>query len=584
MNSSVNMSSMGIDPDAYRQESLENWGHVAAGWEERREWMMGNTAPVNSRLVERLDPQPGQTILEVGAGTGDLGLEVAERLAHGGRVISTDFAPEMVEVARRQSKARNLTNVEHRVLDAEAMDLADDAVDGVVCRWAYMLMADPATALKETRRVLRPGGRLAFAVWRTAERNPWQAVPGMTLLQRGPERPGSSPLERPDASANWSPAQASPSPSWRSSLSRTATRTPTTCGARSSSSVGSGAPSTCCPPTSARRRGPRSCRRWLLTGTKTGRIPLPPRRGSRWRVDTAAARLQRQLRQAQDGDQRDRSQWRRDHEDELNRVDDVGPGRRPERLDAALRCMHPGPRGEDGAEHRGADCAAERTEKARGGGGDAELAALHAVLHRDDQHLGDHAEPEAEDHETDARGRLRGIARQRRQQAERRRHQRQAGDREALVAPGAGDAATGQRRGEREADHHRDQQQPGLRGAGVGRRLHEQRYEHGDREQRGSPEEQRRACDRHRPRAQEVEGDDWIGGPPFADDQGTGQEHGAGDQSENGPGVPGVAVAAPDADEHQRARRAGEQRRAVGVEWTLGPLGLGRREPEAVAD
>jgi len=87
MNSSVNMSSMGIDPDAYRQESLENWGHVAAGWEERREWMMGNTAPVNSRLVERLDPQPGQTILEVGAGTGDLGLEVAERLAHGGGVI-----------------------------------------------------------------------------------------------------------------------------------------------------------------------------------------------------------------------------------------------------------------------------------------------------------------------------------------------------------------------------------------------------------------------------------------------------------------------------------------------------------------
>lgn len=194
MNSSVNMSSMGIDPDTYRQESLENWGHVAAGWEERREWLMGNTAPVNSRLVERLDPQPGQTILEVGAGTGDLGLEVAERLAQGGRVISTDFAPEMVEVARRQSKARDLTNVEHRVLDAEAMDLADDAVDGVVCRWAYMLMADPATALRETRRVLRPGGRLAFAVWRTAERNPWQAVPGMTLVQRGhmpPPVPGA---------------------------------------------------------------------------------------------------------------------------------------------------------------------------------------------------------------------------------------------------------------------------------------------------------------------------------------------------------------------------------------------------------
>jgi SAM-dependent methyltransferase len=109
-------------------------------------------------------------------------------------VISTDFAPEMVDVARRQSEARGLTNVEHRVLDAERMDLDDDSVDGVVCRWGYMLMADPAAALRETRRVLRDGGRLAFAVWGAPDRNPWVAVPGMTLVQRGhmpPPEPGA---------------------------------------------------------------------------------------------------------------------------------------------------------------------------------------------------------------------------------------------------------------------------------------------------------------------------------------------------------------------------------------------------------
>jgi ubiquinone/menaquinone biosynthesis C-methylase UbiE len=187
------MPAMGIDHDTYRQESLENWGQVAPGWGERREWMLDNTARVNAWLVDKVDPQPGQTILEVGAGPGDLGLQVAERLG-GGRVISTDFAPEMVELARRQGEARGLTNVEYRVLDAERMDLADDAVDGVVCRWAYMLMADPAAALAETRRVLRPGGPLAFAVWRTAEHNPWQAVPGTTLVQRGhrpPPEPGA---------------------------------------------------------------------------------------------------------------------------------------------------------------------------------------------------------------------------------------------------------------------------------------------------------------------------------------------------------------------------------------------------------
>jgi SAM-dependent methyltransferase len=193
---------MAIDRETYRRESLENWGNVARGWGERREWMLENTAPVNARLVEKADPQPGQTILEIGAGPGELGLEIAERLVDG-RVISTDFAPEMVELVRHQGEARGLRNVEYRVLDAESMDLPDDSVDGVVCRWAYMLMADPAAALAETRRVLRPGGRLAFAVWRTADRNPWQAVPGMTLVERGhrpapvPGQPGIFALGEP---------------------------------------------------------------------------------------------------------------------------------------------------------------------------------------------------------------------------------------------------------------------------------------------------------------------------------------------------------------------------------------------------
>jgi SAM-dependent methyltransferase len=185
---------MAIDRDAYREQSLETWGKMARGWEDRREWLMDITRPVNEWLVEKVHPRPGQTVLEVAAGTGDLGFAVAERVGQDGRVISTDFAPEMVDVARRQGEARELTNVEHRVLDAERMDLDDNSVDGVVCRWGFMLMADPGAALRETRRVLRGGGPLAFAVWMTPDRNPWAAVPGMTMVQRGhmpPPEPGA---------------------------------------------------------------------------------------------------------------------------------------------------------------------------------------------------------------------------------------------------------------------------------------------------------------------------------------------------------------------------------------------------------
>ena len=195
---------MGIDLGAYREQSRETWGQMASGWEDRREWLMEVTGRVNSWILDKADPQPGQTVLEVAAGTGDLGFYVAERVGDEGRLISTDFAPEMVEVARRQGERLGLANVEYRELDAESMDLEDDTVDRVVCRWGYMLMADPAAALKETRRVLRDGGPLAFAVWATPDRNPWATVPGMTLVQRGhmpapePGMPGIFAMGEPD--------------------------------------------------------------------------------------------------------------------------------------------------------------------------------------------------------------------------------------------------------------------------------------------------------------------------------------------------------------------------------------------------
>lgn len=176
---------MSPDLDAYREQSLQTWGEMARGWEERSEWMTDLTGAVNEWIVAQADLQPGQTTLDVAAGPGDLGFRAAERVGPEGTVLSTDFAPEMVEVARRVGAARGIDNVEYRVLDAERMDLDNDSVDRVVCRWGYMLMADPAAALRETRRVLRDGGALALAVWAGPDRNPWASLPAMTMVQRG---------------------------------------------------------------------------------------------------------------------------------------------------------------------------------------------------------------------------------------------------------------------------------------------------------------------------------------------------------------------------------------------------------------
>jgi SAM-dependent methyltransferase len=182
-----------VNRDEQRQVSLGNWSAIAPGWERTRKERETFAAPVTEWLVRELAPQPGDTVLELAAGQGDVGFEVAAVLGESGRLISTDFSPAMAEIARRRSAELGLTNVEHRILDAEQIELADDSVDGVLCRWGYMLMPDPPAALAETRRVLRPGGRLAFSVWSSGERNPWISVAGRILVAHGhmpPPEPG----------------------------------------------------------------------------------------------------------------------------------------------------------------------------------------------------------------------------------------------------------------------------------------------------------------------------------------------------------------------------------------------------------
>jgi ubiquinone/menaquinone biosynthesis C-methylase UbiE len=188
----------------YRDASYQVWQAMAAAWDRDRKWMWGVSRAVSEQMVTALAPQPGQTILELAAGTGETGFAAAPALAPGGRLISTDFAPEMVAAARGESQRIGLTNVEHREMDAERMDLEDDSVDGVLCRWGYMLMADPAAALAETRRVLRPGGRLSLSVWGAPERNPWATVPAKALMQHTgapaprPHAPGIFAMADPD--------------------------------------------------------------------------------------------------------------------------------------------------------------------------------------------------------------------------------------------------------------------------------------------------------------------------------------------------------------------------------------------------
>ncbi|HEV8369628.1 MAG TPA: methyltransferase domain-containing protein [Pyrinomonadaceae bacterium] len=177
----------------YRRTVYEIAQMIAPGWERHRARIEEAVAPVRDWMITQLGVRPGDTVLELAAGAGDTGFEAAAIAGERGRLISTDFSPEMVKVARRRGAELGLRNVEYRVVDAEHTGLDADSVDGVLCRFAYMLMEDPAVALAETRRVLRPGRLLTLSVWGAPESNPWITTLARLLVEAGhlpPPKPG----------------------------------------------------------------------------------------------------------------------------------------------------------------------------------------------------------------------------------------------------------------------------------------------------------------------------------------------------------------------------------------------------------
>jgi SAM-dependent methyltransferase len=159
--------------------------------------MRTSTMPVSAWMIDALDPQPGDNLLELAAGVGDTGFLAAELIAPGGTLICSDFSPGMLATAQRRAEELGVGNVRFKQIDADSgIDLEAASLDGVLCRFGYMLMADPESALRQTRRVLKPGARVSLAVWAGPEQNPWSVVPNQAMAERGigiqgaPDAPG----------------------------------------------------------------------------------------------------------------------------------------------------------------------------------------------------------------------------------------------------------------------------------------------------------------------------------------------------------------------------------------------------------
>ncbi|WP_344775736.1 class I SAM-dependent methyltransferase [Nocardioides panacisoli] len=170
------------------------WSQVAEAWERNADAIEETSSVAGDALLAAAALAPGERVLELGAGTGHLAVRLAELVGPDGQVVATDVAPAMVE--RIEQRVAAVRNASAAVVDAAAIPDEIGSFDVVICRMGLMFVPDPAVALQEVRRVLRPGGRLAVAVWGDMGRNPWLVAVGFAAMMNGlvsgppPNQPG----------------------------------------------------------------------------------------------------------------------------------------------------------------------------------------------------------------------------------------------------------------------------------------------------------------------------------------------------------------------------------------------------------
>lgn len=156
-----------------RQRVHALWAAVAGAWNEHAEYIEKRAIPITTRLFALSSPAPGDRVLELACGAGGLGLEVARLVGPTGEVVVSDVTRELTDIALARAREAGIGNVTGRPLDIEAIDESDGEYDVVVCREGLMFAVDPAGAVREMSRILKPGGRLALSVWGPRSRNPW---------------------------------------------------------------------------------------------------------------------------------------------------------------------------------------------------------------------------------------------------------------------------------------------------------------------------------------------------------------------------------------------------------------------------
>jgi ubiquinone/menaquinone biosynthesis C-methylase UbiE len=179
----------------YKESVRQEWTGAAPLWKKWNHKFVIQTRAATELVVSAAQLAPGMKVLDLASGTGEPALSLAKTVGPEGRVVATDLVPEMLEAAQQNASAQGLGNMEFRAADAEHLPFADGEFDRVTCRFGVMFFPDIPKAMGEIRRVLKPGGRVCFAVFATLQENPFFQVSLGPFLKRAkmPPPPPDAP-------------------------------------------------------------------------------------------------------------------------------------------------------------------------------------------------------------------------------------------------------------------------------------------------------------------------------------------------------------------------------------------------------
>lgn len=155
-----------------REQQKDTWNRFSAGWRKWDSFTMDWLRPMGEEIIACLRLRRTDVVLDVAAGTGEPGLTMAPLVPHG-KVVITDLAEQMLAVARDNAARKGIRNYETVACDVCELPFADKTFDAVSCRFGFMFFPDMALAAQEMVRVLKPGGRVAAAVWGPPDKNAW---------------------------------------------------------------------------------------------------------------------------------------------------------------------------------------------------------------------------------------------------------------------------------------------------------------------------------------------------------------------------------------------------------------------------